>query len=178
MRFIGPEQGKTLRAAIDELHGPRRPGGERARARGLRELLGRFVFACRTVDYAHGRYLHRDIKPENILVGRHGETWVIDWGIARPVAPPGGPAPIAGPPEPARGGGLDLARDVRLSEPGTGRRRSPDLGPASDVYSLGATLDSMLTGPGPRPGDPGGPHPRRVRRRPPRPVDARVYPAS
>ncbi len=147
MRFIGPEEGETLRAAIDRLHDPEGPSDRQARMRGLRELLGRFIFASRTVDYAHGRYIHRDIKPDNILVGRHGETWVIDWGIARAVTTSGGRPPDGAdePGEPARGGAS--------VSPGTCGYRSPeqaemcpDLGPASDVYSLGATLYSVLTG--------------------------------
>jgi serine/threonine protein kinase len=28
--------------------------------------------------------LHRDIQPGNIIVGRHGETLVVDWGLAKP----------------------------------------------------------------------------------------------
>jgi tetratricopeptide (TPR) repeat protein len=153
MRFIGPEQGKTLRVAIDELHDPGRRDDGRAGMRGLRELLGRFVFACKTVDYAHGGYLHRDIKPENILVGRHGETWVIDWGLARPIklsegrSPPvGSPlGPMTEPGEPTREGG-SISRGTRGYRSPEQARGSPDLGPGSDVYSLGATLDSLLSG--------------------------------
>jgi serine/threonine-protein kinase len=153
MRLIGPGQGKTLRAAIDELHGPMGQKDGQSRAVGLRELLSRFIFACRTVDYAHGRYIHRDIKPENILVGRHGETWVIDWGIARPVTHPGGrPGPDGPPPGPPPNPGEPAGEGASVSQGTCGYRSpeqaegSPHLGPQSDVYSLGATLYSILTG--------------------------------
>ena len=52
----------------------------------LRKLLRRFLDVCNAIDYAHNRgVLHRDIKPANLIVGRHGETLVVDWGLAKPL---------------------------------------------------------------------------------------------
>jgi serine/threonine protein kinase len=46
----------------------------------------RIVDVCNAIDPAHGRgILHQDIKPGNVIVGRHGATLVVDWGLAKPI---------------------------------------------------------------------------------------------
>ena len=82
MRFI---KGDSLKQAIDGFHGDERLRREPGRrSLELRKLLRRFIDVCNAVDYAHSRgVLHRDIKPGNIVVGKHGETLMIDWGLAK-----------------------------------------------------------------------------------------------
>ena len=82
MRFI---RGDSLKEAIDRFHADEslrtNPG---RRSLELRKLLRRFTDVCNAIDYAHCRgVLHRDIKPGNIIVGKHGETLVVDWGLAK-----------------------------------------------------------------------------------------------
>lgn len=46
-----------------------------------------FVDVLNALSYAHENgVVHRDIKPANVMVGRHGEVMVMDWGIAKPMA--------------------------------------------------------------------------------------------
>src|SRR5690348_4107498 len=50
----------------------------------LPELLRAFVDVCFAVERAHERgIVHRDLKPANIMVGRYGDVYVLDWGVAR-----------------------------------------------------------------------------------------------
>ncbi len=116
--------------------------GESLRARLDREIRLPVTDAVRIVrevagalDYAHGQgVLHRDLKPENIMLSR-GHALLADFGIARTAHS-----------ESARltQTGTSLGTPAYMSpEQATGER---ELGPASDVYGLGAILFELLTG--------------------------------
>jgi serine/threonine-protein kinase len=183
MRFI---KGDSLKEAVDRFHADaalRSDPGRRSLE--LRKLLRRFTDVCNAIEYAHSRgVLHRDIKPGNIIVGKHGETLVVDWGLAKATGrsdPSVGERTLV--PSSASGSAETLPGSVL----GTPAYMSPEqaegdlehLGPRSDVYSLGATLYYLLTG---RPPAEGELHEviRAVQRgefRPPRQVEATIDPA-
>ncbi|MHC4376052.1 MAG: serine/threonine-protein kinase [Planctomycetota bacterium] len=53
----------------------------------LRRLLSTLERVAEALSYAHHKgVVHRDVKPQNILVGHHGETYLLDWGLARVVS--------------------------------------------------------------------------------------------
>ena len=82
MRFI---RGDSLKEAADRFRADQAIQGDPGRrALELRKLLRRFTDVCNAIEYAHARgVLHRDIKPGNIIIGKHGETLVVDWGLAK-----------------------------------------------------------------------------------------------
>jgi serine/threonine-protein kinase len=50
----------------------------------LPRAVGLVVKACQALAYAHTKgVVHRDLKPSNIMVGRFGEVFVMDWGLAK-----------------------------------------------------------------------------------------------
>jgi len=115
--------------------------GEWSRAK----LLARFVDVCFAIDYAHSRgVIHRDLKPANIMLGDFGETYVLDWGLARML-------------DTSRRSVLDMAApaaeegETQLGEVlGTPGYMSPEqaraevVGPETDVYALGCILFEIL----------------------------------
>jgi hypothetical protein len=155
MRLI---RGGSLKEAIGAFHKADLPGrdpGERSLE--FRKLLGRFIDVCEAIQYAHDRgVLHRDLKPGNIMLGKYGETLVVDWGLAKPLGRPeataGGspagepqirPASLSGTTETVAGAALGTPAYM---SPEQAEGHMDTLGPATDVYSLGATLYCLLTG--------------------------------
>ncbi len=153
-------EGDTLKEAIDRFHaGTSKTGGPGPRLLELRKLLRRFTDVCNAMEYAHSRgVLHRDIKPRNIILGRHGETLVVDWGLAKATGK-SDPATEERTLLPSSASGS--SETLPGSALGTPAYMSPEqaegqlerLGPRSDVYSLGATLYCLLTGQPPFTGD-------------------------
>jgi len=150
MRFV---RGDSLQDAIKRFHGPDGPKDATARALALRELLGRFLDVCDAIAYAHSRgVLHRDLKPGNIMLGKFGETLVVDWGLAKPLGAAestDGEASIRATKADTSGSatqaGVAIGTPAYMS-PEQAEGRLDLLGPRSDVYGLGATLYAVLTG--------------------------------
>ncbi|MEM7480162.1 MAG: protein kinase [Acidobacteriota bacterium] len=108
------------------------------RRRTLDQRLDLFLMACSATAYAHRfRVVHRDLKPSNILVNAEGQPKLLDFGIAKVVAPD----PTEAVEQTATGLWAMTPEyaspEQLLGHPVTGR---------SDVYSLGVILYRLLTG--------------------------------
>lgn len=158
MRFI---EGETLQRALDRFHADKSRRDQREVRLEQRQLLARFIATCNTLAYAHSHgIVHRDLKPSNVILGKYGETLVVDWGLAKVMAESEGEASPGVRESPGSGTQPTATLTQEGSVMGTPAYMSPEqaegrlnvCGPATDVYGLGATLYALLTGGPPFPG--------------------------
>lgn len=165
-------RGQTLAQVLDELYMSDAPN--RFRSRAFQRVLQALAQACSIVAAAHAQgFMHRDLKPKNIMVAHDGETFVIDWGVAKR---------LTSMPEAAISKAEFEARNAFTEQGevlGTPAYMPPEQAfgnisaqsPACDVYSLGAILYHLLTGKPPYKGT-GIAVLAQIRRAPPRPIES------
>ncbi len=120
MAFV---EGRSLAEALRD--GPLEP---REAARLVRAVAEAVQHA-----HAHG-IVHRDLKPQNVLLDRHGQPKVTDFGLAKK----------AGDSQLTASGAIVGTPSYMPPEQAGGKGK--EVGPAADVYSLGAILYALLTG--------------------------------
>ena len=138
-------KGVTLQDAIKAYH--RQPSKSE-----LMNLVRRLVSVSKTIAFSHSKgVIHRDLKPANVMIGEHGETLVVDWGLAKPYNYETDDTYVS------------IVHKSKQSRPeltmvgalvGTPAFMSPEqamaeesmVGPLSDVFSLGAILYYLLVG--------------------------------
>jgi eukaryotic-like serine/threonine-protein kinase len=143
-------EGRTFADYLEEACQAHESGARPDEAHGLPSRIEHFLKVCDAMDYAHGKgVIHRDLKPANVMLGRHNEIYVMDWGICRVLSGAADEATLA------------LAR--RLSEdagetregsvvgtpafmsPEQAQGRTGELGPPSDQCALGLMLYTVVT---------------------------------
>jgi hypothetical protein len=135
-------------------------------------LLPAVIAAADAVAFAHSkRIIHRDLTPNNVLVGAHGETVVIDWGLAKDLTDRSEEEPLA---HSAPGSDGDLTSVGAVI--GTAAYMPPEqaagakVDERADVYAIGAMLYHLLAGVRPYHGAGGSEVLKEVLAGPPRPI--------
>lgn len=106
----------------------------------LEENLEVLMKVSDAMGFAHSRHIvNRDLKPENVMLGGYGETIVLDWGLALPFGEGKKRLPIAT--FAGLGSGTPAYMPPELI---TGPLAK--IGPACDIYLLGAMLFEVVTG--------------------------------
>ncbi len=99
---------------------------------------------ARAVHHAHEQgIVHRDLKPGNILVERDGRVRVGDFGLARDLKFTDRRVSVTG----------EILGTPGYMAPEQARGRSAEIGPAADVFGLGAILYHLVTGRAPYVGE-------------------------
>jgi eukaryotic-like serine/threonine-protein kinase len=103
--------------------------------RGAQESARIMLALARAVHHAHGQgVLHRDLKPANVLLAEDGTPKITDFGLAKRLDVPSGQTQT---------GQVMGTPSYMAPEQAQGKK---DVGPAADVYALGAILYELLTG--------------------------------
>ena len=101
-----------------------------------REAAALLIKVAEAIEYAHSRgVIHRDLKPGNILLDRNGHPRVTDFGLAKKLEADSG----------LTGSGQIMGTPSYMPPEQAGGNRGA-VGPAADVYALGATLYALVTG--------------------------------
>lgn len=110
----------------------------------LRDLLQVLCKVCDAIAFAHGQgILHRDLKPENVMIGSHGQVYVMDWGIAGLGERPPGSSPSRS------GDASEIGGTPQYMAPEQAWGDRAKISERTDVFALGAILYFILTGKAP-----------------------------
>jgi serine/threonine-protein kinase len=141
-------EGRTLTQEVCAL------GDARLSPRNLERLLRAFLKACDAVAFAHSRgVVHRDLKPDNVMLGSHGQLYVMDWGVARLIAgerpSERGPVIVERPMSSTESTGAIVGTPAYMA-PEQAQGLVSEADARTDVYGLGGILYFILTERAPR----------------------------
>jgi eukaryotic-like serine/threonine-protein kinase len=143
-------EGHTLLDYLNEACAAYSAGGEPDEDHSLPARIEHLIKVCEAIHYAHGKgVIHRDLKPSNIMLGAHGETYLMDWGVCRLVGTDDSdPAIVESPDDSGDGAQTEYGTVVgtpRYMSPEQAQGRIDEMGPHSDQCALGLMLFEIVT---------------------------------
>jgi len=147
-------EGRNFSALLEQARKAFEDGGRPNETVALAARIEHFLKVCDAIAYAHDKgVIHRDLKPANLMLGRHNEVYVMDWGLCRAMYDPDD--------TPAENSAIAVsaeisgsASDTQMGEVvGTPKYMSPEqasgkidqIDARSDQCSLGLILHELVT---------------------------------
>ncbi len=151
MKFV---EGRTFHALLNEARDFFASGTWPDETRSLASRLEHFLKVCDAIAYAHDKgAIHRDLKPANLMLGRHNEVYVMDWGLCRILRQPDDTPPdksvVMSTPDVSGSASETQIGDVvgtpKYMSPEQAQGRNHELDARSDQCALGLILYEMVT---------------------------------
>ena len=147
-------EGRTFHALLNEARDFFAGGQWPDENRSLAQRLEHFLKVCDAMAYAHDKgAIHRDLKPANLMLGRHNEVYVMDWGLCRILRQSEDTPPdksvvmstpdVSGSASETRVG--DVVGTPKYMAPEQAQGRNHELDARSDQCALGLILYEMVT---------------------------------
>ncbi|NUP10145.1 MAG: protein kinase [Polyangiaceae bacterium] len=142
-------EGKTLRTLISEAVEAYERNAPIDAEHSLATRLDHFLKICDAIAFAHDRgILHRDLKPANFMIGKFGEVYVMDWGVARPIGSERERVEpsvrrVPGAPDLTQVG--DVVGSPSYMSPEQADARNDELDARADQYALGLILFELVS---------------------------------
>lgn len=148
-------QGKDLETILAETQKKIEKGEPLDEEHALEKRLEHFIKVCDALEYAHSKgIVHRDLKPANMMIGRHNEVYLMDWGVARLIG--AGEQAVAAGLEPPEQNGLssnsiartrvgDVIGTPNYMSPEQAAGKNTELDGRSDQYAMGLILQECVT---------------------------------
>lgn len=151
MKFV---EGKTFHALLNEAREFFEDKRIPDETRTLPARIEHFLKVCDAMAYAHDKgVIHRDLKPANLMLGRHNEVYVMDWGLCRAVRQPDdtpadksvvvSSADVSGSASDTQLG--DVVGTPKYMSPEQAQGRNQQLDARSDQCALGLILYELVT---------------------------------
>lgn len=132
-------EGRSLAEHIDRLE------DARLESEAIERSIQILIKVCDAVSFAHDHgIIHCDLKPGNIMVGSHGQVYVMDWGLSMATAAHTAGSVTGWTPRPLKQGTVTGTPAYMAPEQALGMVSEIDA--RTDVFCLGGTLYRLLSG--------------------------------